>query len=80
MNIMSRSREAGRLFVGSFFGGLLRRPEAGAFLGLIAVLIFFTIFGGMNFLQINGGLSSWLNVAANLGIIAIPVGLADDCR
>jgi simple sugar transport system permease protein len=56
-------------------GGLLRRPEAGALLGLIAVLIFFTIFGGIGFLDIKGGLSSWLNVAASLGIIAIPVGL-----
>jgi simple sugar transport system permease protein len=56
-------------------GGLLRRPESGALLGLIAVLIFFVIFGGIGFLDIKGGLSSWLNVAASLGIIAIPVGL-----
>jgi simple sugar transport system permease protein len=56
-------------------GGLLRRPEAGALLGLIAVLIFFVIFGGIGFLDIKGGLSSWLNVGASLGIIAIPVGL-----
>jgi simple sugar transport system permease protein len=55
-------------------GGLLRRPEAGAFLGLVAVLIFFGIFGGLRFLEI-AGMSSWLNVAASLGIIAIPVGL-----
>jgi simple sugar transport system permease protein len=55
-------------------GGMLRRPEAGAFLGLIAVLVFFGIFGGLKFLEI-AGMSSWLNVAASLGIIAIPVGL-----
>lgn len=55
-------------------GGLLRRPESGAFLGLMAVLIFFTIFGGLKFLEVPG-MSSWLNVAASLGIIAIPVGL-----
>ena len=55
-------------------GNLLRRPEAGAFLGLVAVLIFFGIFGGLKFLEI-AGMSSWLNVAASLGIIAIPVGL-----
>src|SRR3990172_9403749 len=55
-------------------GSLMRRPEAGAFLGLLAVLIFFGIFGGLSFLKI-AGLSSWLNVAATLGIIAIPVGL-----
>ncbi len=59
----------------SRFGGLFRRPETGAFFGLLAVLCFFTIFGGLNFLDINGGLSSWLNVAANLGIISIPLGL-----
>lgn len=52
----------------------MRRPEAGAFLGLVAVLIFFGIFGGLTFLQI-AGFSSWFNVAANLGVIAIPVGL-----
>lgn len=55
-------------------GGLLRRPEAGAFLGLVAVTVFFAIFGGVTFLQF-AGMASWLNVAANLGVIAIPVGL-----
>lgn len=58
----------------SAFGGLLRRPEAGAFLGLIAVLVFFAIFGGLTFLK-PAGMASWINVAANLGVIAIPVGL-----
>ncbi len=58
----------------TMLGGLLRRPEAGAFLGLVAVLVFFGIFGGLKFLEI-AGMSSWLNVAASLGIIAIPVGL-----
>jgi simple sugar transport system permease protein len=55
-------------------GGLLRRPEAGAALGLIAVLIFFAFFGGVTFLK-PAGMASWLNVAANLGVIAIPLGL-----
>ena len=54
--------------------GLLRRPEAGAFLGLLFVFIFFTIFGSTQFLA-PAGASSWLNVAANLGVIAIPIGL-----
>jgi simple sugar transport system permease protein len=53
---------------------LLRRPEAGALLGLLAVLVFFGIFGGLTFLT-PAGMSSWMNVAANLGVIAIPVGL-----
>lgn len=56
------------------FGSLIRRPEAGAFLGLILVLFFFAVFGGITFLT-PAGMSSWLNVAANLGVIAIPVGL-----
>lgn len=58
----------------SALGGLLRRPEAGAFLGLVAVLVFFGIFGGLTFLQ-PAGMASWMNVAANLGVIAIPIGL-----
>ncbi|WP_394886221.1 ABC transporter permease [Mesorhizobium sp. AaZ16] len=55
-------------------GGLLRRPEAGALLGLVAVLVFFIVFGSTSFLK-PAGTASWLNVAANLGIVAIPVGL-----
>ena len=54
--------------------GFLRRPETGSFLGLVAVFIFFAIFGGANFTS-TGGAASWLNVAAGLGIVALPVGL-----
>ncbi|SCB36384.1 ABC transporter permease [Rhizobium hainanense] len=56
------------------FGNLLRRPEAGAFLGLAGVLAFFVIFGSTKFLEAAGA-ASWLNVAANLGIVALPIGL-----
>ncbi|QKK26930.1 ABC transporter permease [Rhizobium hidalgonense] len=55
-------------------GGLFRRPEAGAFLGLVGVFVFFLVFGSMDFLKPNGA-ASWLNVAANLGIVAFPIGL-----
>ncbi len=55
------------------FDSLIRRPEAGAFLGMVFVFIFFVIFGGKNFTSFAGA-ASWLNVAANLGIIAIPIG------
>jgi simple sugar transport system permease protein len=55
-------------------GGLPRRPETGSFLGLAAVFIFFTVFGGSNFASAAGA-ASWLNVAASLGIVAIPIGL-----
>jgi simple sugar transport system permease protein len=55
-------------------GGLLRRPEAGAFLGLVGVFLFFIVFGSVDFLKLTGA-ASWLNVAANLGIVALPIGL-----
>ena len=56
------------------FGGLLRRPETGSVLGLLTVLVFFTIFGGESFVA-PAGAASWLNVAGGLGIVAIPIGL-----
>ena len=55
-------------------GSLVRRPEVGSLIGMIAVLVFFSIFGGANFMSA-GGAASWLNVASELGIIALPVGL-----
>ncbi len=55
-------------------GSLLRRPETGSFLGLAFVVAFFTLFGGTNFASATGA-ASWLNVAASLGIIALPIGL-----
>lgn len=59
---------------GFSIGGLFRRPEAGAFLGLFGVFVFFLVFGSIDFLK-PAGAASWLNVAANLGIIAFPIGL-----
>jgi simple sugar transport system permease protein len=55
-------------------GRLLRRPEAGTFFGLIAVYVIFAILGGGNFIGPQGW-SGWLNIAAEVGIIALPVGL-----
>lgn len=52
----------------------MRRPETGSFLGLVVVFGFFAFFGGENFLSVSGA-ASWLNVAASLGIVAIPIGL-----
>ena len=43
-------------------------------IGMVAVLVFFSIFGGANFMS-SGGAASWLNVASELGIIALPIGL-----
>ena len=59
---------------GFSLGSLMRRPETGSFLGLAAVFIFFAIFGGENFASLTGA-ASWLNVAASLGIVALPMGL-----
>jgi simple sugar transport system permease protein len=53
---------------------LIRRPEFGALIGALAVFTFFSIAGGHDFTDI-GGWASWLNVAAELGIIALPVSL-----
>jgi simple sugar transport system permease protein len=68
INVMSSETQSFSL------GGLLRRPETGSFIGLVAVFVFFTIFGGENFASLSGA-ASWLNVAASIGIIAIPMGL-----
>ncbi len=54
--------------------GLLRRPESGALLGMVAVFLFFAIFGGWNFVNA-GGFASWLNVASEIGIVSLPIGI-----
>jgi simple sugar transport system permease protein len=56
------------------FGNFMRRPEAGAILSLLSVIAFFVIFGGVELGNLLGA-ASWVNFAANLGIVAIPVGL-----
>jgi simple sugar transport system permease protein len=56
------------------FSNLIRRPESGAVLATVAIYIFFAIFGGAKFTA-QSGTATWMNPAAELGIIAIPVGL-----
>ena len=58
----------------SLLARLARRPEAGSFLGMIAVFVFFAIVAGDQFVS-PAGVASWLNVAAEVGIVALPVGL-----
>jgi simple sugar transport system permease protein len=53
---------------------LIRRPETGSLIATVAIFIFFAIFGGAKFTA-QSGTATWLNPAAELGIIAIPVGL-----
>lgn len=60
--------------LGATLGRLTRRPETGAFLGLVAVFIFFAVLGGKIFLS-PAGFASWLNIAAEIGIVALPIGL-----
>jgi simple sugar transport system permease protein len=55
-------------------GRLSRRPETGSLFGLITVYLFFIFIGGTNFLGAPG-LSSFLNMASEVGIIALAVGL-----
>jgi simple sugar transport system permease protein len=55
-------------------GDLVRRPEAGTLFGLVAVYTFFALMGGPVFIGAPG-LSSFLNLAAEVGIIALPIGL-----
>ena len=55
-------------------GRIARRPEAGSVLGMIAVFAFFTLAAGNIFIS-SAGFSSWLNIAAEVGIVALPVGL-----
>ena len=53
---------------------LARRPELGALAGTVIVYVFFSIYGGADFTAL-GGLSAWANIAAELLIISLPVGL-----
>jgi len=59
---------------GDRLGQLARRPELGSLLGMVAVYIFFAVLGGAVFLS-PAGFASWLNIAAEIGIVALPVGL-----
>lgn len=58
----------------SFASNLLRRPAAASVLSLIGVLAFYVIIGGVEFGKLMGA-ASWVNYAARIGIVALPVGL-----
>ena len=54
---------------------LLRRPEFGAIAAFLVTYLFFAFTtSSAGFVSLNGT-AGWLNLAAELGIIAIPVGL-----
>ena len=52
----------------------LRNPAAASIISLVCVIIFYVVFGGVDVSKLFGA-ASWVNFAANLGIVAIPVGL-----
>ncbi|MDH3580105.1 MAG: ABC transporter permease [Hyphomicrobiales bacterium] len=54
--------------------GFLRRPAAASMLSLVGVLVFYGAFAGADLGQLANA-ASWLNYAARIGIVAIPVGL-----
>jgi len=78
MTSVTRSRSAqgagGGVLSPARLGQLVRRPEAGSLLGLLAVFVFFVVAAGQIFVS-PAGFASWLNVAAEIGIVALPVGL-----
>jgi simple sugar transport system permease protein len=61
-------------YLSAAFGRLMRRPEAGTFLGMFAVFVIFGALGGAGSPS-SAGFASWLNIASEVGIIALPVGL-----
>lgn len=52
----------------------LRRPEAASIISLVAIVAFYVLVGGVDLATLFGA-ASWVNFAANLGIVAIPVGI-----
>lgn len=60
--------------LGASLSRMARRPEAGSFIGMVVVYALFAVLGGPVFLGAPG-ISSVLNMASEVGIIALPVGL-----
>ncbi|GAB2206635.1 ABC transporter permease [Roseibium sp. ROS1] len=53
---------------------LFRKPATAAILSLIGVIAFYVVIGGVDLGQLFNA-ASWVNYAARIGIVAIPVGL-----
>lgn len=54
---------------------LARAPEFGAAIVAVLLYTFFALYAGGNGFTSAAGTASWLNTAADLGVIAVPVGL-----
>jgi simple sugar transport system permease protein len=57
------------------FNNVLSRPATGAAFGAVFAFVFFSVAGARGGFLSWAGTASWLAVAAELGLIAIPVGL-----
>src|ERR687889_700861 len=53
----------------------LTRPELAAIAGAILVFVFFAVVAGDSGFLTSGGAASYLEVAAQLGIVAVPVAM-----
>lgn len=68
------TRRSGQSSSGFSVLAFLRSPAAGAFMGFVAVFLLFAVFGySRNFLSV-AGVTTWVNYASLVGMIAIPVG------
>lgn len=56
-------------------GRVVRAPEFGAVVAVVAIYVFFASTSVGNGFTSLAGTASWLNTASELGIIAVPVGL-----
>lgn len=54
--------------------GLFRRPAAASIVSLVGVLAFYVLIGNVDLGKLFNA-ASWLNYAARIGIVALPVGL-----
>jgi simple sugar transport system permease protein len=54
--------------------GLFRRPAAASIVSLLGVLAFYVLIGNVDLGKLFNA-ASWLNYAARIGIVALPVGL-----
>ena len=52
----------------------MRRPESGAFVGMLAVYAFFVVAAGSVFTTLSAT-ATWMNTAAEIGIVAVPIAL-----
>jgi simple sugar transport system permease protein len=66
---------AGRLRSESRLRRLFARPEIGALIGAVLVLIIFAILAGKNGFLGPIGVAGWLQIAAQVGILGAPVAL-----